>query len=85
MNLTERTAQLLDEGPKTRHELERALGVSQQRVSEILRSIGAKVVAKRRDPGMGRSAPVYGNCAPKKDAEITRPVSSVFDLAGALK
>jgi len=86
MKHAERAEQLLAERPMTRHELELALGTSQQRVSEILRAVGAQVVGSKPPARQGRRAPIYGmQQAPVPTAPIGRVgrVSSVFNLARA--
>lgn len=60
MNKAERAELLLKAGPLSRHELEYRLGLSQQRVSEILRQIGAKVVAYQPRATRGHPHPIYG-------------------------
>lgn len=77
-----RAAQLLGDAAMTRYELERALGISQQRVSEVLRAIDAKVIGEKPAARQGRPAPVYS----LRDRVVFAPmvigrVSSVFDLA----
>jgi hypothetical protein len=59
MNNQARAEQLLQQEPMTRVELEAELGASQQRVSEILRAVGAHVVGYKRAPRQGRPAPIY--------------------------
>lgn len=77
---TERAKQLLLQNPMTRFELECRLGTTQPRVSEILRSLGARVVGQERAPGKGRPAPIYAlGEQPQVSAHIGR-VSSVWQL-----
>jgi|GEM_PF-4153354 hypothetical protein len=69
----------------TRAKLEFSLGITQPRVSEILRVIGARVVGKEPPPGKGSPAPIYG-FGEHQAAPAVRPigrVSSVWQL-GAL-
>jgi hypothetical protein len=61
---------LLSTGPLPRREIERRLGLSQQRVSEVLRAIGAQVVAYEPRDIRGHPHPIYGMCgtdAPRMD------------------
>jgi predicted ArsR family transcriptional regulator len=79
--LTDRATGLLEREPMTRRELESSLGTSQQRISEILRAVGAHVVGYKRAPKQGRPAPVYaiGEHEPMQSRQIGR-VSSVWEL-----
>jgi predicted ArsR family transcriptional regulator len=81
MNNAERAAQLLEQEPLTRSELEQRLGTSQQRVSEILRKVGAHVVGYVQPPKQGRPAPLY-SLEPQEASREWKfgRVSSVFDL-----
>jgi predicted ArsR family transcriptional regulator len=81
----DRALRLLSFAPMTRAELESSLGTSQQRVSEILRAVGAHVVGYRRPPRQGRPAPLYA--VGEHEASQSRPigrVSSVWDLGATV-
>jgi predicted ArsR family transcriptional regulator len=78
-----RAAQLLQQEPMTRHQLETSLGLSQQRVSEILRTVGAHVVGYKPAPRQGRPAPLYavGETGQQGPRRSIGRVSSVWQLA----
>lgn len=81
MNKRQAAVDLLTEDAMTREELERALGISQQRVSEVLRAIGAKVVGQKPPAWKGRPAPMYSLREERATSRMIGRVSSVFDLA----
>ena len=74
-----RAAQLLQDVPMTRQELEAALGTRQQRVSEVLRLIDAHVVGSRPCK-RGRSAPLYALGEQEPHRLSIGRVTSVWDL-----
>lgn len=80
-----RAQQLLEGEQLTRYELELRLGISQQRVSEVLRGLGEKVrvVGYKPPAWKGRPAPIYSAHAPIESRRPIGRVSSVFDLAAA--
>lgn len=51
--------QELRKGPRTRKQLEEAIGVSQQRISEALTFLGATIVGTEPKQGKGRPTPIY--------------------------
>jgi hypothetical protein len=76
---------MLKREPMTRRELEAELGTSQQRISEILRAVGARVVGYQPPPKQGRPAPIY---AIGEEQEVSRewvfgPVASVWAGLGS--
>lgn len=78
-----RATQLLRDVPMTRYELQCSLGTDQQRVSEVLRLLGAQVVGQQPPPGKrGRPSPIYG--LDEQQQPVSRPtigrVSSVWQL-----
>lgn len=81
MTNDERARELMADGPMTRYALQRRLGITQQRASEVLARIGAGVVGTVREPGR-RSSPLYGFAPPKAEAQRVR-VSSVWELGAA--
>ncbi len=83
MNNTDRAAELLQQAPMTRFELESRLGTSQQRVSEILRALGAHVVGQELAPGKGRPAPIYAIGERPAPSYSIGHVSSVWQLGSA--
>ncbi len=82
MTNADRAAQMLSQEPLTRRELEGRLGTSQQRVSEILRAVGARVVGYRRAPRQGRPSPVYaiGEAAQASPRRSLGRICSVWEL-----
>ena len=59
----EEVVRLLSMEPMTRSELERRTGLQQQRVSEVLREIGAQVVGHQATGRKGHPAPIYAMSA----------------------
>lgn len=82
MNNAEHAEQLLKETPMMRYELQSSLNTSQQRVSEILRKVGAHVVGYERAPKQGRPAPIYaiGDLQPSSRGWQFGAVNSVWQL-----
>lgn len=80
----DRATQLLRDVPMTRYELQCELGTNQQRVSEVLRIVGAQVVFYKQPPKQGRPAPVYalGEVEAKPERLSIGRVSSVWQLGG---
>lgn len=75
----DRAKQLLRQSPLSRFELECKLGISQQRVSEAMRDLGARVIGHEPRDCRGHPMPIYSLEQPQESAAIRR-VCSVWDL-----
>lgn len=81
MKNADRASEMLRREAMTRYELERRLNTSQQRVSEILRAVGAQIVGYEPPARQGQPAPIYaiGEPEAKAPSQLGR-VSSVWQL-----
>jgi hypothetical protein len=69
----ERAKSLLRYSPMTRFDLECRLGISQQRISEALRDVGACVIGHEPAAGKGQPAPIYA----LEPAEVCTPAHAI--------